>query len=438
MEKFLTTFFFLVLFSLSASAQNVPPYVTGQTGPIYKIKNRQTGFILEIPANPNQDALEREGTKCIERSDMGSANQQWYIIGDISSRTNEVYIMNRNSSQFLTGYAYQAYAYQSKQRYNGGTPVKDPAQVWNFTKVVDASGNTSYVIRGLGSGLALTPTATTEYASVSQQNMSNTNPLAQWDLVDITSATAGGNGALFPGTYKLTNVNSGLTLQVVSQSAEPGARIEQGKYIGIASQQWQIIDKRDANGIIRFAIINRLSGLALQILSQSTADQAPIEQGRFIGLPSQLWDVNLESSGSQTVTFQNVNSRYVMQVIGESFSDGAQMQQGGRVPIGSQLWKFEYIVPNRLAAPPTAGSPVVSESESLKVYPNPSSGELYIAPIAGETLSEVTILNMQGKVIAKLPVKASDKIDVSSLAAGLYVASVKGAQSSYHAKFIKN
>lgn len=438
MKKLLNIFFFLLGLSLSVSAQTPPAYVPGQTGRLYKILNRQTGYILEIPANPNPDALEREGTGCTERSDAGTANQQWYINGDFSSNTNVVYIVNRNSNQLLTGNYYsQPSVYQSKQQYNSvGDPVQDQKQQWNFTKITDASGRTVFVIRNVSLPYALAPVSGNENAALSLQNLGNNNPLAQWTLLDITNATSGGNGALFPGTYKITNVNSGLTLQVVNQSGEPGARIEQGGYIGIASQQWQIIDQYNSSGAVSgFAIINRLSGLALQIVGQSTTNGAPIEQGKFIGIASQLWNVNSES-GVQTVTFQNVNSGYVMQVTGQSTSGSAQMQQGGRVPIGSQLWKFEYVVPNRLAAPPTAATPIISEFESLTVYPNPSSGELNIAPITGEKLSELTILDMQGKVITKLPLK-NGVVDVTFLTPGLYILTVKGEKSSYHTKFIK-
>lgn len=431
----------LTLFGANVKGQNSPTappaYCNCQTGPLYKIQNKLTGYILEIPANPNQDALEREGTVCSERSDMGSANQQWYIKGDISSNTGTAYILNRNSNQLLTG-PYDK-VYQTKQKYDvSSNPIQDSSQEWNFIKVTDANGNISYAIRNRYSHLLMVPNSSSENARISVQNFSIYDAIAQWNLLDITSTTAGGNPALFPGTYKITNINSGLTLQVISQSAEPGARIEQGKYIGIASQQWQLIEQPDPRGGVKgFAIINRLSGLALQVVGQSTTDTAPIEQGKFIGINSQLWLANAESGNQLTFTFQNVNSGYVMQVIGQSKSEGAQMQQGGRVPIGSQLWQLEYVAPNRVAL---ATTPSVIENTSLTVYPNPASKELRLSPIAGETFTEASARNIQGQLVSKIPFKAPNTLDVSMLTPGIYLLTVTNNSTGtiLHRKFVKN
>lgn len=415
-----------------------------QFGQIFKIRNRVTGYILEIPANPNADALYAEGAQCTERSDNNTANQHWYIRS--TSYTYPTFnIVNRNSNKALGTYLPPPQSpFATDANVVQNTLGKGYSQEWIFSQVNDANGNPLtdnkgnyvYQILSVQSGRLLVPTSVAQYAPLKVEDGSMTNdPLTQWIKEDISGDYAGSSG-----TFQLSNVNSGLALQVVDKSGEPGARIEQGKYISIASQQWEL--RNYYNGYQApnnaYAIVNRLSGLALQVVGQSLADTAPVEQGQYIGIASQHWYVNNEGSNSYTI--RNVNSGYVLQVIGASTSPGAQMQQGGRVPVASQLWQMTFISQFRVAGNSTtlANSPATATPTDFTLHPNPATTYITLTlPNTTINSSQVTVVDAQGRTVNSVSYQGNGQLDISRLAAGIYIVHVADGSKRYSQKFVK-
>jgi hypothetical protein len=73
---------------------------------------------------------------------------------------------------------------------------------------------------------------------------------------------------------------------------------------------------------------------------------------------------------------------------------------------------------------PTANENIMIQ-ETLSLYPNPASGELFIssAPIG----SDISISDMSGRVLLNEKINSENqKIDVSSLKSGVYLAKVGG------------
>ena len=82
------------------------------------------------------------------------------------------------------------------------------------------------------------------------------------------------------GYVRIKARHSGLVLQVANNTS--GADITQQPDTNAASQQWRITDQ---GGVV--SLINRQSGLAMDVWERSTADGARISQYAYSGNPNQ-------------------------------------------------------------------------------------------------------------------------------------------------------
>ncbi|SEP36124.1 T9SS type A sorting domain-containing protein [Niastella yeongjuensis] len=73
----------------------------------------------------------------------------------------------------------------------------------------------------------------------------------------------------------------------------------------------------------------------------------------------------------------------------------------------------------------------VEERNSLSIYPNPVTEQLFVKGATGGSAFQVK--TMSGQVLKQGTIKSTGSIDVSALSKGMYVLTVDGA----HYKFIK-
>ena len=420
----------LLLFFLGFTLTTLVCKAQTQFNSVYKIVNRATGYVLEIPANPNQDALERSGTLCTQRAYLGTANQQWYL----QNESNGTYrIVNRNSSQLLNVEA--ANGANGGELLDNALVVQRPAygiasEQWEISSHI-TSTSMSYSFYGItnhNSGRQLVPSSPNENDAITQRADPNFDDYAQWDIVSVATTSSYGT---FSGVSTITNYNSQKVLQIVSQSGSPGANAEQGDYINIASQQWQLV----GNSLGSYAIVNRLSGLVLQVVGQSTTAGARIEQGQNVGILSQQWIItNASNFGANYYTITNRNSNLVLQVVGKSTSAGAPVEQGSSVPIGSQVWRIDFISQNR---GPLATSTANTGQAKLVSYPNPASDYITLEVAGIPMLQQVTVTDVRGALVNLVAYRGNGHLDITNLVPGLYVISVSDGRQVYHQKFIK-
>ncbi|WP_190300407.1 family 16 glycosylhydrolase [Rufibacter hautae] len=74
---------------------------------------------------------------------------------------------------------------------------------------------------------------------------------------------------------------------------------------------------------------------------------------------------------------------------------------------------------------------------SVRLYPNPTSGELYFSAPKSLEGSTVTVMDLAGREVMKTKVKGS-KVNVQSLAAGLYTLTLEQNGKVTYKRFIKN
>ncbi|NIJ55232.1 reprolysin-like metallopeptidase [Dyadobacter arcticus] len=85
---------------------------------------------------------------------------------------------------------------------------------------------------------------------------------------------------------------------------------------------------------------------------------------------------------------------------------------------------------------------IISSSDILAVYPNPTSGKLKFNPnMHKNQVFSVQVANQSGKIVLSLPASASYtsgyELDASSLASGLYHIVIQGANFTENLKFVK-
>ncbi|MEV6006965.1 RICIN domain-containing protein [Streptomyces sp. NPDC051976] len=146
--------------------------------------------------------------------------------------------------------------------------------------------------------------------------------------------TPTGTSATLAGTYRLTNVHSGLALDTQNAGTASGTLVVQATSGGGTGQSWQLV----AAGSGLYKVRNVRSGLLLGVTNAST-DQG---QSALIwgdnGTPDHLWQLIPTAAG--TYKFANYNSGLLLGVTNMSTSSGAQVLQWGDNGTADHLWRL--------------------------------------------------------------------------------------------------
>ncbi|NUT91766.1 MAG: right-handed parallel beta-helix repeat-containing protein [Saccharothrix sp.] len=135
------------------------------------------------------------------------------------------------------------------------------------------------------------------------------------------------------GSYRIVNRNSGLALDVMSGSTSDGANLIQWAYGNADNQHWRF----EAVGGGAFEISSRKSGKLVDVLDGSTADGAQVVQWADLDRPDQRWQ--LVDAGNGYSTLRNVNSGKVLAVSGSSTAAGARVVQTTDTGANNQQWQ---------------------------------------------------------------------------------------------------
>lgn len=413
------------------------PYMTINEG-VYQIRNRYTGQILEIGGGAT--ATYTNGTYANQWPYVGTANQEWVI----SLVSDGMYkIINRNSGQALEiggGNDPQPTGSLANQwPYWGGKK-----QLWLFLR----STRGYYTISSANSGQVLEiPGGSTQQGTRAGQYTPNTGaPWAQWELVPVNVPSS----SRFPGVYTIENLNSHQVLEVGGAATNNGATTNQYPYVGLASQQWTIVDA--GNGL--FNVINRNSGLALEIGGSDVTPGAIAQQWTKNTGTNQQWRIEEISQGSGTYTFTNVNSNQRLTIGSYSTTTdaGATANQWPDYAGINQKWILNLVSQNRTSAPvkvsasqqsKSANAPNAStsrkleESPTILLYPNPASTVLNLVPSNGTDITSVKVMDLRGALVSQASYQGNGHVDISALAAGVYFVTASDGQHEYHTKFIK-
>lgn len=139
------------------------------------------------------------------------------------------------------------------------------------------------------------------------------------------------------GMYTIINRGSGLVLDVQNQLTANGTPIQQWASNGGANQQWTL--QLLSGGLYSIASVQ--SGKVLDVTGQQTADGVPIELYESNGGPNQQWIIRKAQNGYYTV--EALQSGKFMDIAGQSTSAGALLEQLTGDGQTSQQWIFQAL-----------------------------------------------------------------------------------------------
>lgn len=194
---------------------------------------------------------------------------------------------------------------------------------------ITASGGPSGATWTASSGTHTIGALVDDVALIAESNEANNSFSAP------LTVSSGGGGGTFPvaGTwYKITNRQSGKTLEIGGQTTVDGAGASQWDYLGQSNQKWQFV--ATDNGYYRLVVQN--SSKVLDVSASSTADGAKVQQWGWAGGANQQWQL-VDLGGG----YYRIDARHdgkALGVVGSSGSNGALVSQYTSTGILSQQW----------------------------------------------------------------------------------------------------
>jgi arabinogalactan endo-1,4-beta-galactosidase len=134
---------------------------------------------------------------------------------------------------------------------------------------------------------------------------------------------------------------SGLALSIPNSSTQVGTELRQYTYYGMTSQNWAFDEMSPLDVGMRYAILSRNSGKAVDVDGFAATDGANIIQYDWFNTGKQCWLVN--SLGGAEQTFSNVATGKIIEVGGYSNNDGGNINQWGWAGHNWQRWTVEAV-----------------------------------------------------------------------------------------------
>jgi hypothetical protein len=125
--------------------------------------------------------------------------------------------------------------------------------------------------------------------------------------------------------FEIVNANSGKCLDVAQGSGADNANVQQFTCNGAGSQKWLL----RAGAGESYEIVNVNSGKCLDVAQGSTADNANVQQLACHGASNQKWRFELyeETADGTSYVVISVNSDKCLDVLMDSTEDNANVQQ---------------------------------------------------------------------------------------------------------------
>jgi hypothetical protein len=200
---------------------------------------------------------------------------------------------------------------------NGTTFSSQPT----YVLPIQGSSTTSYLYMGdRWAGAWGGPVNDSQYVWLPITFPSNTSMSLSWSpsiTIDAATGTVTGNS---PTYYRVTNRNSGRVMDVVSNSTANNAEVKQYAWNGGGNQKWEFQDA--GGGYVR--LVNQNSGKCLDVASASTSDGANILQYTCGGGTNQQWQWVATGSYFQ---LRARHSGKCLDVVNANTADGADIQQ---------------------------------------------------------------------------------------------------------------
>ena len=155
-------------------------------------------------------------------------------------------------------------------------------------------------------------------------------------LTSLTSAlqTLMNNGCdIQTGNWEITNVSSGLAMEVYNQSTSDGAVVDQWSYWGGTNQRWNITYLN--NGLYQITNVN--SGMVLDATNRGTTNGTKMQQWSNLSGSNQEYIIR-RAANDTDILIINSNSGLAVEVPGFSTTNGTQLDTWGQNGGTNQQW----------------------------------------------------------------------------------------------------
>lgn len=200
---------------------------------------------------------------------------------------------------------------------NGTTFSSQPT----YVLPIQGTSTTSYLYMGdRWAGAWGGPVNDSQYVWLPITFPSNTSMSLSWSpsiTIDAATGTVTGNS---PAYYRVTARHSGKVMDVVSNSTANNAEVKQYPWNGGGNQKWEFQDA--GGGYVR--LVNQNSGKCLDVASSSTADGANVIQYTCGGGTNQQWQWVATGGYFQ---LRARHSGKCLDVVNANTADGADIQQ---------------------------------------------------------------------------------------------------------------
>jgi hypothetical protein len=274
------------------------------------------------------DAGEDIRIKAISKG--GSSANQYFDVQVSFSKSSEIksghaYALRAQHSNLTVGVQFTSLSNGALlQQLTGANAIN---QKWMLVKV----NSDNYKLVNTSSGKVL---------EVGGHSMAEGGVVQQWDW----TGTASQQWKIVPvgsGYFKLVSALSGLALSIPNSSTQVGTELRQYTYYGMTSQNWAFDEMSPLDVGMRYAILSRNSGKAVDVDGFAATDGANIIQYDWFNTGKQCWLVN--SLGGAEQTFSNVATGKIIEVGGYSNNDGGNINQWGWAGHNWQRWTVEAV-----------------------------------------------------------------------------------------------
>jgi glucosylceramidase len=247
-----------------------------------------------------------------------------------------------------------------------------------------------------------------------------------------TPGSGGGTPTGFPGYYNILARHSNKGLDVADNATTSGARLQQYDVTGGggSNQRWSFTPVGNGNYYIKV----KSTQMCMAPSAQGTVDGEKVQQ-RTCGSTSEFqWTVTDLGGGYYKIT--NGNSGKSLDVQDVSTANGANIQvwaYGGGL---NQQWSFTQVETTASVRVEEAAQPELSTGRSLVIYPNPAHDHITVSGDA-RGLNHVEISALNGTVLLKKEFTGEERINIYSLAPGVYLMKIVTRSGTVYRKFSK-
>jgi hypothetical protein len=157
--------------------------------------------------------------------------------------------------------------------------------------------------------------------------------------------------------YKLKAKHSGLYLDVLGQGIYNKNNVAQWQNTGLANQEWLLAPVNGDGASNGYWIINRHSGLCLDVLGQGIHNEDNVAQWQYTGLNNQIWMLE-PAGGYHQYRIKAKHSNLYLDVLGQGIHNEDNVAQWQHTGLDNQVWQLEQAGSFRTPPAPRNNKPV--------------------------------------------------------------------------------